>query len=48
MNKLKDGAKKGDTIIGRFENIRNLEAKVKKQIPQKYLDEIGYLEEEET
>jgi DNA recombination protein RmuC len=47
MNKLKEGARKGDTILGRFENIKNLEAKTKKQIPQQYLDEIGYMESED-
>jgi DNA recombination protein RmuC len=43
MNKLKDGAKKGDTIIGRFENIRELEAKTKKSIPKQFLDEGGFM-----
>lgn len=37
MNHLKDGGKKGNTIIGRFEKIKSLEAKTNKQIPDKYL-----------
>ena len=40
MDRLKDGARKGDTIIGRFETIKKLEAKTNKSIPKKYLDEL--------
>src|SRR5690606_9039494 len=31
MDRLKDGARKGDTILGRFETIKKLEAKTTKQ-----------------
>ncbi len=50
MNKLKDGRKRGETIIGRIENIRKLEATVKSKIPDAFLAEIELLEtdEEET
>lgn len=44
MNKLKDGRKRGDTIIGRIENIRKLEATVKNKIPDAFLAEIELLE----
>lgn len=47
MNKLKDGTKKGNTIIGRFETIKKLEAKTNKEIPEKYLREIDLLPDEE-
>ncbi|MGJ7031540.1 DNA recombination protein RmuC [Niabella hirudinis] len=47
MNHLKEGTKKGNTIIGRFEKIRSLEAKVNKQIPGKYLAELEVLPDEE-
>jgi DNA recombination protein RmuC len=43
MYSLKDGTKKGNTIIGRFETIRKLEAKTNKTIPAKYLNEIELL-----
>lgn len=43
MSSLKDGAKKGSTIIGRFEAIKKLEAKTNKSIPEKHLREIGLL-----
>ncbi|ANH80951.1 recombinase RmuC [Niabella ginsenosidivorans] len=43
MNHLKDGTRKGNTIIGRFERIRSLEAKVNKSIPEKYLAELELL-----
>jgi len=46
MNHLSKGAKKGSTIIGRFEAIKNLEAKTNKNIPDKYLNEIGILPDE--
>jgi DNA recombination protein RmuC len=49
MDRLKDGVRKGDTIIGRFETIKKLEAKTNKSIPKKYLDELNiYNEESET
>lgn len=47
MNHLKEGTKKGNTIIGRFERIRNLEAKVSKQIPGKYLTELELLPDDD-
>ncbi|MBL7736850.1 MAG: DNA recombination protein RmuC [Chitinophagaceae bacterium] len=40
IDRLKDGARKGDTIIGRFENIRKLEARTAKKLPDKWLNEI--------
>lgn len=40
MDRLKDGARKGDTIIGRFENIRRLEARTAKKLPDKFLNDI--------
>jgi len=43
MYALKDGKRKGSTIIGKFEAIRNLEAKVNKRIPDKYVAEIELL-----
>jgi len=46
MNKLVEGKQKGDTIIGRLEHIKNLEARVSKKMPQKMLDEISMLEDE--
>lgn len=50
MNKLKEGKKRGETIIGRIENIRKLEATVKNKMPDAFLAEIELLEtdEEET
>jgi DNA recombination protein RmuC len=50
MNKLKDGKKRGETIIGRIENIRKLEATVKNKMPDAFLAEIELLEtdDEET
>jgi DNA recombination protein RmuC len=49
MDRLKDGVRKGDTIIGRFETIKKLEAKTNKSIPRKYLDELDiYNDESET
>ena len=47
MNKLKDGKKRGDTIIGRIENIRKLEATVKNKMPDAFLAEIELLESED-
>lgn len=43
MNSLKDGTRRGNTIIGRFENIRKLEAKTNKKIPEQHLREIELL-----
>lgn len=34
LNKLKDGGKKGDTLIGRAERLRALGARTKKQLPE--------------
>lgn len=50
MNKLKDGRKRGETIIGRIENIRKLEATVKNKMPDAFLAEIELLDtdDEET
>jgi DNA recombination protein RmuC len=49
MDRLKDGVRKGDTIIGRFETIKKLEAKTNKSIPRKYLDELEiYNDESDT
>jgi DNA recombination protein RmuC len=49
MDRLKDGVRKDDTIIGRFETIKKLEAKTNKSIPRKYLDELDiYNDESET
>jgi DNA recombination protein RmuC len=47
MDRLKDGARKGDTIIGRFETIKKLEAKTNKSIPGKFITEIELLENDE-
>jgi DNA recombination protein RmuC len=46
MFHLKAGTKKGNTIIGRFETIKKLEAKTSKQIPAKYITEIDLLEDD--
>ncbi len=46
MYHLKAGTKKGNTIMGRFETIKKLEAKTNKQIPAKYIAEIDLLEED--
>jgi DNA recombination protein RmuC len=47
MHHLKSGTKKGNTIIGRFENIKKLEAKTNKQIPAKFLGEIDLLDNDD-
>lgn len=47
MYSLKDGTKKGNTIIGRFETIKKLEAKTNKEIPDKHLKEIELLPDDE-
>jgi DNA recombination protein RmuC len=44
MDRLKDGARKGDTIIGKFETIKRLEAKTNKSLPAKYLADIELLD----
>jgi len=46
MYSLKDGTKKGNTIIGRFETIRKLEAKTNKLIPQKHISDFDVPDEE--
>ncbi len=46
MFHLKEGTKKGNTIMGRFETIKKLEAKTNKRIPAKYLAEIDLLEDD--
>ncbi|MFN5323467.1 MAG: DNA recombination protein RmuC [Bacteroidota bacterium] len=43
MDHLSTGSKKGSTIIGRFENIRQLEAKANKKMPPNFLNEISLL-----
>ena len=48
MERLKDGARKGDTIIGRFETIKKLEAKTNKSIPIKFLNELDIFNDDET
>jgi DNA recombination protein RmuC len=47
MHSLKDGSRRGNTIIGRFETIRRLEAKTNKSIPIKHLNEIELLPEDD-
>lgn len=44
MDRLKDGARKGDTIIGRFETIKKLEARTNKSIPAKFITDIELLD----
>lgn len=46
MNSLKDGTRKGNTIIGRFEAIKKLEARTSKQIPDKHLASLELLRDE--
>lgn len=48
MNHLKEGTRKGHTIIGRFEKIRNLGARTNRQLPEKYLKELEWLPDEDT
>ncbi len=43
MDRLTEGASRGDTIIGRFERIRDLEAKSKKRMPAHILASIDLL-----
>jgi DNA recombination protein RmuC len=47
MDHLKDGTRKGSTIIGRFDTIKRLEAKTNKSIPAKYLNELELPGDEE-
>jgi DNA recombination protein RmuC len=47
MNNLKDGTRKGNTIIGRFETIKKLEAKTNKSIHEKHLREIELLPDDD-
>lgn len=47
MNKLKDGKKRGDTIIGKLEKIKQLEATTSKPMPHALLTEIELLEEDD-
>ena len=46
MGKLTDGRKRGDTIIGRLENIKKLEATTNKNMPQALLTEIELLDDD--
>lgn len=46
MDRLKEGARKGDTIIGKFETIRKLEAKTNKSIPPKFIAELSLMEDD--
>jgi DNA recombination protein RmuC len=48
MDHLKDGQRKGVTIIGRFETIKELEAKTSKSLPQNLLKEVEFLDEPKT
>lgn len=44
MDRLKEGKRKGDTILGRFENIKTLEARTAKSLPQQLLSELEVLD----
>ncbi len=46
MDRLKEGARKGDTIIGKFETIKKLEAKTNKSIPPKFIAELSLMEDD--
>lgn len=48
MYNLKDGTKKGNSIFGRFETIKRLEAKTNKNIPEKHLWEIEVLPDDKV
>lgn len=48
MHDLSSGTKRGMTIIGRFERIKKLEARVQKQIPEKYINMIDVLPDDEV
>ncbi len=43
MKRLKDGKRKNDTIIGKFEMIKNLDAKVSKSLPDNVITEMDIL-----
>lgn len=47
MKRLKDGKRKGDTIIGKFEMIKDLDAKTTKSLPDNLITEIDLLFPEE-
>lgn len=47
MDRLTEGSRKGDTIIGRFERIKELGAKTNRVISGKYLTNIGLLADDE-
>ncbi len=44
MDKLKEGKKKGDTIIGRFERIKQLEARTQKSLPTELVTDAEFIE----
>ena len=44
LDRLKEGKKKGDTILGRFENIKKLEARTNKSLPPHLLNEVEALD----
>ena len=44
LDRLKEGKKKGDTILGRFENIKKLEARTNKSLPAHLLSEVEALD----
>jgi DNA recombination protein RmuC len=46
-NGLSAGTKRGSTILGRFEVIKNLQNKSTKEIPDKFLKEIDILPDDE-
>jgi len=48
MDRLTEGARKGDTIVGRFEKIKELGAKTNKSISDKYTTQIELLPEDES
>ncbi|MRG47138.1 DNA recombination protein RmuC [Chitinophaga sp. SYP-B3965] len=48
MKRLKDGKRKGDTIIGKFEMIKDLDAKTTKHLPDNLITEIDLLFPEEN
>lgn len=47
-DRLKEGARKGDTIIGKFETIRKLEARTNKRIPERWTAGLDLPQEEES
>ena len=47
MNRLRDGARKSDTIIGKFQLIQSLEAKTTRKLPDSILNEISPLDNNE-